>query len=65
MAGFSMDRLVQETGGIITKQAISKYENNKMKPDSQVLNALSKALGVKAEYFFRDSKVSMGYRSRQ
>jgi Zn-dependent peptidase ImmA (M78 family)/transcriptional regulator with XRE-family HTH domain len=58
MAGFSMDRLAQETGGIITKQAISKYENNKMKPNSQVLNALSKALGVKAEYFFRDSKVS-------
>jgi transcriptional regulator with XRE-family HTH domain len=59
MAGFSMDRLSQETGGLITKQAISKYENSKMNPDSQVLNAMAKALGVKAEYFFRDSKVSL------
>lgn len=59
MASFSMDRLALEAGSIVTKQAISKYEKNKMKPDSQVLNALSKALGVKAEYFFRDSKVSL------
>lgn len=59
MAGFSMDRLAQETGGLITKQAISKYENSKMNPDSQVLNAMAKALGVKAEYFFRDAKVSL------
>ena len=59
MAGFSMDRLARETGGFITKQAISKYENSKMKPDSQVLNAMAKALGVKAEYFFRDAKVSL------
>lgn len=59
MAGFSMDRLAKEAGGIVTKQAISKYEKNKMKPDSRVLNALSKALRVKAEYFFRDSMVSL------
>jgi Zn-dependent peptidase ImmA (M78 family)/DNA-binding XRE family transcriptional regulator len=59
MAGFSMDKLAQEAGGIVTKQAISKYEMNKMKPDSQVLNALSKTLGIKTEYLFRDSKVSL------
>ena len=59
MAGFSMDRLAQETGGLITKQAISKYENSKMNPDSQVLNAMAKALGVKAEYFFRDAKAPL------
>lgn len=43
----------------ITKQAVSKYERGKMEPDSQVLIALSEALQVKPDYFFRPFRVSL------
>ncbi len=48
-----MDQLVDKIGGIITKQAISKYEAAKMKPNSTVLVALAEALDVDPDYFFR------------
>jgi Zn-dependent peptidase ImmA (M78 family)/DNA-binding XRE family transcriptional regulator len=53
MAGFSMDGLSEKLGGLITKQAISKYENGLMKPASGILIRLADALGVKPDYFFR------------
>lgn len=49
----SMDQLVSNIGGIITKQTISKYESAKMMPNSTVLVALATALDVDADYFFR------------
>ena len=49
----SMDQLVVNIGGVITKQAISKYEAAKMMPNSTVLVALASALDVDADYFFR------------
>jgi len=48
-----MDQLVQNIGGIVSKQAISKYEAAKMKPNSTILVALADALDVDIEYFFR------------
>lgn len=49
----SMDKLVELIGGVVTKQAISKYESAKMMPNSEVLIALSCALGVEPDYFLR------------
>lgn len=49
----SMDQLVSNIGGLISKQAISKYEAAKMMPNSSVLVALATALDVDADYFFR------------
>ena len=49
----SMDKLVELIDGIVTKQAISKYESAKMMPNSTVLIALSEALCVEPDYFFR------------
>jgi Zn-dependent peptidase ImmA (M78 family) len=53
MAGLSMEALADKLGGMITKQAISKYEKGLMKPSSRVLIRLAEALGVKPDYFFR------------
>ena len=33
MMGLSMDKLVERTGGAITKQSISRYERGIMRPD--------------------------------
>ncbi|MDH5546203.1 MAG: XRE family transcriptional regulator [Gammaproteobacteria bacterium] len=43
----------------ITAMAISKYERNESTPSSKVLLALSKALNVRTEYFFRQVSVEL------
>ncbi len=59
MAGLSMDELVNKAGGIVTKQAISKYERGIMKPSSQIVISLASALDVKPEYFFRPASIKL------
>jgi len=49
----SMDKLVDLSGGVVSKQAISKYESGKMMPNSTVLIAFSTALEVEPDYFLR------------
>ena len=59
MAGLSMEALAKKAEDLISKQAIGKYEKGKMKPSGEVLMALSRALGVKPDYFFRFPSVRL------
>ncbi|MBC2734070.1 MAG: ImmA/IrrE family metallo-endopeptidase [Desulfobacteraceae bacterium] len=59
MAGMSQQKLADATQNLITKQAISKYEKGKMYPASDILIAISKTLGVKTGYFYRQSQVEL------
>lgn len=59
MSGLSMEKLADKAGGIVTKQAISKYEKGKMQPSSEVLVAMVRALDIKIDYFFRTTKVNL------
>jgi len=59
MAGLSMEDLIRKAEGVVTKQAISKYEKGIMKPSSEVIIRLALALGVKPEYFHRHSKIEL------
>ena len=53
MAGISLQELSALLGeGGVTRQALNKYEQGKMKPESKVLTALAKALNIKVDYFF-------------
>lgn len=52
-AKLSMDALCKNIGGVVTKQAISKYEAAMMMPSSTILIALADALAVDLDYFFR------------
>ncbi len=66
MAGLSQRDLANATA--VSPMAISKYERNMDIPGSQVLIRLAKALGVKIEYFFRPTTVTLSsptYRRRQ
>ncbi len=56
-AGLSLRALAERAG--ITAMAISKYEGGKSTPSSRVLLELSKALGVRTEYFFRPVKIEL------
>ena len=59
MAGLSMDALVAKMGQRVSKQAISKYENDLMSPDSSILIALSDALGIKPDYLFSQYEIAI------
>lgn len=66
---FSMEQLSDAMEGIISKQAISKYESAKMMPNSTVLVALADALNVDLDYFFRPftydvEKLQVSYRKK-
>ena len=56
-SGLSLRALADKAN--ISAMAISKYENEQSVPSSGVLLELSKALGVKVEYFFRTIEVSL------
>ena len=57
--GYSMDELVEKTGGAVSKQALSKYENERMKPSPSKLVLLARALGVKAARLLAEPRVQV------
>lgn len=59
-AMLSMEALCEEMGGIVSKQAISKYEGAKMMPNSTILIAMADALKVELDYFFRPFSFDLG-----
>lgn len=51
MAGMSLQDLEDKLEKYVTRQTLHKYEQGKIKPDSRILIALSKALKVPVDYF--------------
>lgn len=65
--GLTLEALAAEMGGIVSKQAIGKYEQGKAQPSAPVLNRLAAALGVKAVSLWREPTVRIeviAYRKR-
>jgi Zn-dependent peptidase ImmA (M78 family)/DNA-binding XRE family transcriptional regulator len=56
-AGLSLRELARDVG--LSAMAISKYERDQIRPSSENLLRLSKALGVRTEYFFREAKFAL------
>lgn len=60
MMRLSMEQLAKLTGGIITKQSISRYEKGIMHPKRDAQRALAQALNISEEYFKEDNlKIDM------
>jgi len=57
----SLEALSAEMGGIVTKQALSKYEHDKAQPTPVVLTKLANVLGVKATYLFNEPVVKVEF----
>jgi Zn-dependent peptidase ImmA (M78 family)/transcriptional regulator with XRE-family HTH domain len=53
----SLEDLAAEMGGIVTKQALSKYELGQARPSPVVLNRLAGALRVKAAYLWSEPTI--------
>jgi len=65
--GLSMDELVGKIGGVVSKQALSKYERALMVPSPSVLAKLASALGIKTVFFFQEPQATfsfLGFRKR-
>ncbi|MCK5803200.1 MAG: ImmA/IrrE family metallo-endopeptidase, partial [Lentisphaeria bacterium] len=59
MNGFSLRALGETLEGQVSHAALSKYEKGLMGPNSTVLVALGRALGVDTEYYFRPTAVAL------
>jgi Zn-dependent peptidase ImmA (M78 family)/DNA-binding XRE family transcriptional regulator len=65
--GMSLEALSAEMGGVVSKQALQKYEKGKARPSPTVLVRLAAALGVKAAYLWAEPTVQVqfvGFRKR-
>lgn len=56
-AGLSLRDLAQAVG--LSAMAISKYERDQIRPSSETLLRLARALGVRTEYFFREARFAL------
>ena len=59
MKGYSMDDLVSRMGNSVSKMTISKLEREMIAPSSSVVLALSRALEMPVDYFFRPFTVEI------
>lgn len=60
MRGLSLDAVSKLMGNAVSRQAINKYEQGKMLPDSGSLLAIASSLGVKVDFLFRPFTVEVG-----
>ncbi len=49
--GLSLDQLVEQTGRVVTKAALSKYERGQSRPRPSVLVTVARALGLPVSHF--------------
>lgn len=57
----TLEMLAAKAGGIVTKQAISKYERGTATPSPVVLNRLASALGVKAAHLWAEPRIAVEF----
>jgi Zn-dependent peptidase ImmA (M78 family)/transcriptional regulator with XRE-family HTH domain len=53
--------LADATGGLVTKQSVSKYERNRSQPSPAVLRKLAEAFGVKTADLFREPPARIAF----
>jgi Zn-dependent peptidase ImmA (M78 family)/transcriptional regulator with XRE-family HTH domain len=60
MNGLSLQGLSDRIKNRITKQALSKYEQGQVIPDSEMIGILAEALNVRPDYFHTDTVIEFG-----
>jgi Zn-dependent peptidase ImmA (M78 family)/transcriptional regulator with XRE-family HTH domain len=59
MAGMSLQNLADKLGNVVTKQSLNKYEQGKMKPNSETIIAISNILNLPVDYFYSEPAVAV------
>lgn len=60
MNGLSLQDLADKIENCVTKQALSKYEQGHVIPDSEMIGVLSEALNVRPDYFHSTTSIEFG-----
>lgn len=60
MSGLSLRNLADKIGKKISRQALHRYEKGETYPDSEMMALLCEALGVRPEFFTRESIIELG-----
>lgn len=61
MAGLSLQSLADKLGNVISKQSLSKYEHGEMRPDSEMVIAISNTLNVPVSYFYSEPVIEINF----
>jgi Zn-dependent peptidase ImmA (M78 family)/DNA-binding XRE family transcriptional regulator len=61
MAGLSLQNLADKLGNVISKQSLSKYEHGEMRPDSEMVIAISNTLNVPVNYFYSEPVIEINF----
>lgn len=61
MAGLSLQSLADKLGNVVSKQSLNKYELGKMRPDSEMVIAISNILNVPLNYFYSEPAVEINF----
>ena len=59
MAGLSLQNLADKLENVVSKQSLNRYEQGIMKPDSDLVIALSNVLNLPVDYFFSEPAVAV------
>lgn len=61
MAGMSLQSLADKLDNVVSKQSLNKYEQGKMRPNSEVVIAISNILNVPVNYFYSEPAVEINF----
>ena len=61
MAGMSLQSLADKLGNVVTKQSLNKYEQGKMRPDSEMVITISNVLNVPVNYFYSEPSIEINF----
>jgi len=59
--GLSLEELAAQLGGVVTRQALWKYEKDKARPSATILGKLAEALGVHAVMLWQEPTVHVKF----
>lgn len=60
MSGYSLQDLANILDGMLSRQALHRYEKGEVIPDMDKLNIIAKALKVNADFFSRSTQIKLG-----
>ena len=58
--GFSLQDLANKLNNIISRQALHRYDQGEVIPDSEMIGVLSDAMNIRPDYFIRDTQTELG-----
>ncbi|SEJ02345.1 Zn-dependent peptidase ImmA, M78 family [Dyadobacter sp. SG02] len=58
--GLSLQDLAVRLENKITRQALHRYEKGEVTPNSEMIGLLCEIMGVRPDYFFRDTRIELG-----